>query len=140
MKMKSRQIVIYTRQGCCLCDQAEALLVRHWLRPRLVDIDQDADLREQFNDCVPVVEIDGHERFGEPLHALDAARFAARADRLGIVAVVTLEDDVTQLAWLPMDRDVGVREQGAEVGRAVGRLVSGQGACYDDVGAVLGVH
>jgi hypothetical protein len=35
------------------------------------------------------------------LHATDPERFAARADRLGIVAVVALEDDVTQLAWLP---------------------------------------
>jgi hypothetical protein len=46
-------------------------------------------------------ELDGQVLFGEPLNTMDAARFAARADRLGIVAVVVLEDDVTQLAWLP---------------------------------------
>jgi hypothetical protein len=44
---------------------------------------------------------DGRTLFGEPLDAIDPARFAARADRLGVVAVVALEDDVTQLAWLP---------------------------------------
>jgi hypothetical protein len=46
-------------------------------------------------------QLDGRTLFGEPLHAIAPARFAARADRLGIVAVVALEDDVTQLAWLP---------------------------------------
>jgi hypothetical protein len=44
---------------------------------------------------------DGRSLFGEPLASLDVARFAARTDRLGIVAVVALEDDVTQLGWLP---------------------------------------
>ena len=46
-------------------------------------------------------QLDGHELFGEPLDAMDATRFASRADRLGIVAVIALEDDVTALAWLP---------------------------------------
>jgi hypothetical protein len=46
-------------------------------------------------------QLDGHALFGEPLDEIDPARFMARADRLGIVAVVALEDDVTELAWLP---------------------------------------
>jgi hypothetical protein len=45
-------------------------------------------------------QLDGRELFGEPLDATDPARFTARADRLGIVAVVALEDDLPQLAWL----------------------------------------
>jgi glutaredoxin len=61
--MKPSDIVLYTRQGCCLCDEAEAVLARHGLRPRLVDIDASAALREQFTNCVPVVEIDGKIRF-----------------------------------------------------------------------------
>ena len=32
---------------------------------------------------------------------MDAATFVSRAERLGLVAIVALEDDVTQLAWLP---------------------------------------
>jgi hypothetical protein len=44
--------------------------------------------------------LDGHSLFGEPLHTLDAARFSARAERLGIVAVIALEDDLPQLTWL----------------------------------------
>ena len=45
-------------------------------------------------------QLDGRELFGESLDAIDPARFTARADRLGIVAVVALEDDLPQLAWL----------------------------------------
>jgi glutaredoxin len=57
------QVVIYTRRGCHLCEEAEAMLLRLGLRPRLVDIDADPSLRERYSDCVPVVEIDGRERF-----------------------------------------------------------------------------
>jgi hypothetical protein len=46
-------------------------------------------------------QLDGRVLFGETLDRIDPAGFAARADRLGIVAVVALEDDVTQLTWLP---------------------------------------
>lgn len=56
-------IVVYTREGCHLCDDAVALLRRHGQEPRLVDIDADSQLRERYNLCVPVVEIDGKERF-----------------------------------------------------------------------------
>ncbi len=57
------QVVLYTRQGCHLCDDAQALLVAHGVTPTSIDVDQDADLRERFNECVPVVEIDGKIRF-----------------------------------------------------------------------------
>jgi glutaredoxin len=57
------QVVLYTRIGCHLCDDAQALLVKHGLQPQLVDIDADPALRERFNYCVPVVEIDGVLRF-----------------------------------------------------------------------------
>jgi len=55
--------ILYTRQGCCLCDEAEAVLLAHGLTPQKVDIDQDEALRTRYNECVPVVEIDGRERF-----------------------------------------------------------------------------
>jgi glutaredoxin len=59
----SHTVALYTRVGCHLCDDAHALLVRHGLRPELVDIDTDPALRERFHTCVPVVVIDGKERF-----------------------------------------------------------------------------
>jgi glutaredoxin len=57
------QVVLYTRAGCHLCDDALDALRRHGLSPRLVDIDAEPGLRERYNECVPVVEIDGKERF-----------------------------------------------------------------------------
>ena len=56
-------VVLYTRRGCHLCDDALALLRRYGLAPVLVDIDLDHELRERFTECVPVVAIDGQVRF-----------------------------------------------------------------------------
>lgn len=56
-------VVLYSRQGCHLCDDARRLLERHGLTVREVDIDGDPQLRARYNECVPVVVIDGHERF-----------------------------------------------------------------------------
>ncbi len=56
-------VTLYTREGCHLCDDAYKTLIDFGLQPTLVDIDKDNVLREQFNECVPVVEIDGKVRF-----------------------------------------------------------------------------
>ena len=54
---------LYTRQGCCLCEEARQVLLQHGFRVELVDIDENPVLRERYNRCVPVVEINGKERF-----------------------------------------------------------------------------
>lgn len=54
---------LYTRRGCHLCEVAEAVLVKYGLKVELVDIDTVPALQERYNHCVPVVEIDGRERF-----------------------------------------------------------------------------
>lgn len=56
-------VVLYTRRGCHLCDDAKALLIKHGLTPEEVDIDQVPEWRDRYNTCVPVVVIDGRERF-----------------------------------------------------------------------------
>lgn len=61
--MEPPEVILYTRRGCCLCDDAEAVLAQHGLHPQLVDIDANSELREQFTNCVPVVQIDGKIRF-----------------------------------------------------------------------------
>lgn len=61
--MPSPEVVLYTRAGCHLCHDAEALLAEQGLQPRIVDVDADPALKERFNTCVPVVEIDGKIRF-----------------------------------------------------------------------------
>jgi glutaredoxin len=61
--MATPNAVLYTRKGCHLCDDAHAELVRHGLQPRVVDIDEDPEWKDRYTDCVPVVWIDGRERF-----------------------------------------------------------------------------
>jgi glutaredoxin len=61
--MKSIHAILYTRAGCCLCNEAKKTLQAHGLTVEDVDIDGDPQLRDRFNDCVPVVVIDGRERF-----------------------------------------------------------------------------
>jgi glutaredoxin len=61
--MSTHDTILYTRQGCHLCDDAREILVRHGLTPRSVDIDADPDLVAKYTECVPVVFIDGRERF-----------------------------------------------------------------------------
>jgi len=62
-----RQVMLYTRKGCHLCEIVkESLLKLHrrggfqWSE---VDVDSDEKLRREFNDQVPVVFIDGHKAF-----------------------------------------------------------------------------
>lgn len=61
--MNGPSVILYTRVGCHLCEDAKAILLRHGLAPAEVDIDQDPALRARYNECVPVVVIDGVERF-----------------------------------------------------------------------------
>ena len=56
-------VILYTRTGCHLCEEARKTLLDHGLQPRYRDIDSQPELRAQFGNCVPVVEIDGRIRF-----------------------------------------------------------------------------
>ena len=76
-------VTLYTRQGCCLCDDAKQVL--HEARRRAVfeyqeiDIDSDAELRSKYNDEVPVIAIDGAKAFKYRVDLKDLLRrLAAR--------------------------------------------------------------
>jgi glutaredoxin len=61
-----RSLVVYSRDGCHLCEEAIELLQGYsaFLPPvREVDIDDDPGLKSRFDTEVPVVEIDGQVRF-----------------------------------------------------------------------------
>jgi glutaredoxin len=60
---RSLNVVLYTRNGCHLCEEAQKVLSESGIAPILIDIDTDRNLRERFDTCVPVVEIDGRIRF-----------------------------------------------------------------------------
>ena len=58
-------VVVYSRPGCHLCDILKDTLTQlqgqadfQW---REVDIDTDPELRQKFNDEIPVVFIDGRK-------------------------------------------------------------------------------
>lgn len=72
------QITLFSRQGCHLCDVAADVLLRHRLKFDVVDIDADPALRERYNECVPVVVIDGKERFRGRVNELLLRRILAQ--------------------------------------------------------------
>ena len=59
----SVSVVLYTRHGCHLCDDAGRVLRDAGLNPKEVDIDLDLDLVAKHGLRVPVVVINGRERF-----------------------------------------------------------------------------
>jgi glutaredoxin len=58
---------LYTRAGCCLCEEAKRVLesVRRQVQFELeeVDIDCDAELHRIYNEEVPVIAINGAKAF-----------------------------------------------------------------------------
>ena len=61
------RVVLYSRPGCHLCDVAREVLLSH--RERMpfafeeVDIEDDQELELEYGIRVPVIEVDGEERF-----------------------------------------------------------------------------
>ena len=62
-------IVVYTREECHLCDEAEAT-IREIAEDEgvpvdieLVDVDTDEELREEYGERVPYVYVDGRPAF-----------------------------------------------------------------------------
>jgi glutaredoxin len=64
---EARQVVVYSRKGCHLCEIVKETLGKLERRGgftwREIDVDSDERLRRQFTDEVPVVFIDGHKAF-----------------------------------------------------------------------------
>jgi glutaredoxin len=60
-------VTLYTRSGCCLCDDAKKVLTEARGRADFeyeeIDIDRDAELRRLYNDEVPVIAINRVKAF-----------------------------------------------------------------------------
>jgi glutaredoxin len=74
-----REVVVYSRKGCHLCEIVKETLAKlqrrggfHW---REIDVESDEALRRQFTDEVPVVYIDGRKAFK---YRLDEQEFLKR--------------------------------------------------------------
>ena len=75
------RVVLYSREGCCLCDDARAILERvRNERPFALeerDIDSDDAMLRAYLERIPVVTIDGVEAFEL---FLDESELARRLD------------------------------------------------------------
>ncbi len=62
-----RSVVLYSRRGCHLCDQARDVILSVRAHEPFafddVDIDTDDDLLRKYGIRIPVVTVDGQERF-----------------------------------------------------------------------------
>jgi glutaredoxin len=62
-----RTVTLYGRPGCHLCEEARAVLERvrvtHPFRLEEIDIDADDALFKRYLERIPVVAVDGEERF-----------------------------------------------------------------------------
>jgi Glutaredoxin-like domain (DUF836) len=71
-------VVLYMRQGCHLCDVArDVILAQQATSPfgfREIDIDTSDDLIKEYGIRIPVVTVDGEERFEI---AVEPGEFAA---------------------------------------------------------------
>jgi glutaredoxin len=61
------KVTLYTRRGCCLCEDVKEVLVAAQSRASFdyeeFDIDADPDLVRRYNDEVPVIAINGVKAF-----------------------------------------------------------------------------
>jgi glutaredoxin len=66
-RLEHLHILVYTRRGCHLCDDAWQLLEReqrqYGFRLTAIDVDSDPELAGRYGECVPVVLVDGRVRF-----------------------------------------------------------------------------
>ncbi len=62
-----REVVFYTKKGCSLCDRAMAVVEATRLcvnfALRVVDIESDPEIFEDYRYDIPVIEIDGKRAF-----------------------------------------------------------------------------
>lgn len=65
--MARPKVTLYTRAGCCLCDDAKRVLSDARRRADFdyeeLDIDRDPELRRRYNDEVPVIAINQVKAF-----------------------------------------------------------------------------
>jgi glutaredoxin len=63
----TRQVIVYSRKGCHLCEVVKESLAKLSRRGGFawseVDVDSNSELRRLYNDEVPVVFIDGRKAF-----------------------------------------------------------------------------
>lgn len=77
--MRKRHVVIYSRPGCHLCEEAKAVILGSGCTDRFTleetNIESDHELLRKYKYDIPVVTIDGVEAFR---HRVDVDQFKIR--------------------------------------------------------------
>jgi glutaredoxin len=75
---RAERVVVLTRQGCHLCDEAIALVAEVCAETgdayAVLDVDSDPELQRRYTDQVPVTFVDGSQH---DFWRVDAARLKA---------------------------------------------------------------
>ena len=76
--MAKPHVIVYSRPGCHLCDEAKAAILGAGCGDRFtfeeINIESDTELLRKYKYDIPVVMIDGAEAFR---HRVDVSRFRA---------------------------------------------------------------
>jgi glutaredoxin len=80
--VRKAHVIVYSRPGCHLCDEAKAAIENSNSADRYtleeVNIESDDELLKKYKYDIPVVTIDGEEVFR---HRVDASEFKIRVMR-----------------------------------------------------------
>lgn len=81
--MSKPHVIIYSRPGCHLCDEAKAAILRAGCDDQFtleeVNIESDNELLRKYQYDIPVIAIDGIESF---IHRVDPKEFKTRITRI----------------------------------------------------------
>jgi len=81
--MSKLQVIIYSRPGCHLCDEAKAAILSAGCSEQFVleeiNIESDEELLRKYKYDIPVIVIDGVECF---IHRVDPDEFVTRIKRI----------------------------------------------------------
>jgi len=81
--MSKLHVIIYSRPGCHLCDEAKAAIMSAGCNDQFtleeVNIESDDELLRKYKYDIPVIAIDGVESF---IHRVDPEEFRTRIKRI----------------------------------------------------------
>jgi glutaredoxin len=81
--MSKARVIIYSRPGCHLCDEAKAAILSAGCSDQFtleeVNIESDEELLRKYKYDIPVVAINGVESF---IHRVDPKEFVTRIRRI----------------------------------------------------------
>jgi glutaredoxin len=81
--MSKPQVIIYSRPGCHLCDDAKAAILSAGCSDQFVlqeiNIESDEELLSKYRYDIPVITINGAETF---IHRVDPKEFRTRITRM----------------------------------------------------------